>query len=213
MTVTEFYWVRHAPVVHLNGCIYGRNDVDCDTGNAGLFSAVAAELPRQAVWLTSSLRRTHQTAEALIAAGAVQGDFLKDEDLDEQHMGDWQGQTWDEIDQKYERIAHRFWVAPASVAPPGGESFTDLVNRTRRAIDRMLESHRGQTIIAVTHGGTIRAALSLALNVEPEAALAFQVENVSITKMEHIDDTRHGGAWRIPFVNRVLRPQSAQQNF
>ena len=78
MTTTEIYWVRHAPVTHMKGRIYGRTDVDCSTDDAGLFSAVAAELPRDAVWVTSSLRRTHQTAAALISGGAVEGPFHKD---------------------------------------------------------------------------------------------------------------------------------------
>jgi alpha-ribazole phosphatase len=211
MTTTEIYWVRHAPVTHMKGRIYGRTDVDCSTDDAGLFSAVAAELPRDAVWVTSSLRRTHQTAAALISGGAVEGPFHKDEDLDEQSMGDWHGQTWDEVNSRYDRIAHRFWIAPATVAPPGGESFADLVARTARAMQRIVDTHRGRPVIAVAHGGTIRAALAIALAVDPEAALAFQVENVSVTRMDHIDDDRHGGAWRIPFVNRMFQPRISGQ--
>jgi broad specificity phosphatase PhoE len=213
MTVTEIYWVRHAPVTHLKGRIYGRTDVDCDTGDDVLFNATAAELPHDAVWVTSSLRRTHQTAEALIRGGVPGGAFHSDPDLDEQSMGDWQGHTWDEVDEKFNRTAHRFWIAPATIAPPGGESFADLVKRTGDAMQRVVETHRGRKVIAVAHGGTIRAALSIALDIDPEAALAFQVENVSVTRMDHIDDTRDGGAWRIPFVNRMFRPRSAGQDF
>ena len=87
------------------------------------------------------------------------------------------------------------------------------MNRTGAAMQRVVEKHRGRKVIAVAHGGTIRAALSIALDIEPEAALAFQVENVSVTRMDHIDDTRDGGAWRIPFVNRMFRPRSAGQDF
>ena len=50
-------------------------------------------LPRDAVWLTSHLVRTHQTAQAIFAAGDFDAtpEFVQDKDLAEQHLGDWQG--------------------------------------------------------------------------------------------------------------------------
>jgi len=41
------------------------------------------------------------------------------------------------------------------------------------------------------YGGTIRAALALALDLHPEAALAFTIENCSITRVDRID----GAGW------------------
>ena len=61
--------MRHAPVRSDGGNIYGQKDIDCDTSDREVFEAVAKILPRNAVWYASNLKRTHQTAEAIWAAG------------------------------------------------------------------------------------------------------------------------------------------------
>ena len=74
------------------GCIYGQKDLGCDTSDRVVFEAVGKILPRNAVWYASNLKRTHQTAEAIWAAG-----FPKPSDMPhvnafaEQHLGEWQG--------------------------------------------------------------------------------------------------------------------------
>ena len=67
MIETRWWWVRHAPVPD-GGRIYGQKDLPCDCSDAPVFTAVAAMLPRDAVWVTSHLQRTTQTAAAIIAA-------------------------------------------------------------------------------------------------------------------------------------------------
>ena len=52
----------------------------------------------------------------------------------------------------------------------------------RPVIERLNVEHRGRDIVAVTHGGTIKVALALALGLDPQAALSFLVENCSITR-------------------------------
>ena len=65
------------------------------------------------------------------------------------------------------------------------------------------ETYSGRDIIAVAHGGTIRAALALAL--DPEAALAFTIENCSFTRINRIDGPSMGHGWRVVRVNEPLR--------
>ena len=69
MTTTNWWWVRHAPVTVNDGAVYGQTDLPCDCGNAAVFAGLAARLPRDAVWITSALQRTHQTAGAIVRAG------------------------------------------------------------------------------------------------------------------------------------------------
>src|ERR1700761_7481011 len=69
VVTTRWWWVRHAPVRSDGGNIYGQKDIECDTGDREVFEAVAKILPRRGVWYASSLKRTHQTAEAIWQAG------------------------------------------------------------------------------------------------------------------------------------------------
>jgi broad specificity phosphatase PhoE len=205
--VTRLWWVRHAPVSS-DGRVYGRADLSCDCSDTALFTGLAAKLPREAVWVTSDLRRTHETAAAIVHAGlpgprVIPGpDAIVMPDLAEQDFGEWQGLTYAELQESRAGEFHRFWHAPADVAPPGGESFVAVVKRVSQAIHRLVETHSGKDIIAVAHGGTIRAALALALGLDPEAALAFTIENCSVTRIDRIDGPAMGHGWRVVTVNR-----------
>src|SRR5438270_31413 len=59
--------------------------------------------------------------------------------------------------------------------------------------------------VVYRHGGTIRAALALALDLDPEAALAFTIENCSITRIDRIDGPGMGHGWRVVRVNQPPR--------
>ena len=207
---TRLWLVRHSPVAHA-GRIYGQADLSCDCSETALFAGLAEKLPRAAVWVTSNLRRTHETAAAIIRAGLpgplpIPGpDAIEMADLAEQDFGHWQGLTYEELQESRAGDFHRFWHAPAHEAAPGGESFATVIERVSRAIHRVVEAHPGRDIIAVAHGGTIRAALALALGLDPEAALAFTIENCSITRIDRIDGPGMGHGWRVVTVNRPPR--------
>jgi alpha-ribazole phosphatase len=209
-TVTRFWWVRHAPVPH-GGRIYGQTDLSCDCSDAAIFAGLAGQLPEGAVWVTSTLRRTHETAAAIVRAGLagpahIPGpEAIALADLAEQHFGQWQGLTYEELRHSRAGDFHRFWHAPAHIAAPDGESFLAVLERVARAIHRLVAEYRGRDLIAVAHGGTIRAALALALGLDPEAALAFTIENCSLTRIDHIDGPGQGHGWRVVTVNRPPR--------
>lgn len=204
--VTRWWWVRHAPVVG-TGRIYGQDDPEADCSDPAL-PALAPLLPPDPVWVTSHLRRTQQTAAALGAPSAA-----VERDLAEQNFGAWQGLTVAELAARRDGAWHRFWLAPAHETPPGGESFERVVERVSAAVARLTGAHRGRDIVAVAHGGSIRAALALALGVSAERALAFAVDNCSLTRLDHIDGApasgtaMPAGVWRVTTVN--LHPGSA----
>ncbi|MBL8707622.1 MAG: histidine phosphatase family protein [Rhodospirillaceae bacterium] len=202
-TETKLWLVRHAPVVGIHGRIYGQDDLACDCSDQTTFEALASLLPREAVWVATHLKRTHQTLAAMHrSAGRDPVEPLIERDLVEQHFGDWQGLTYAELDASRDGAYHRFWHAPATERPPGGESFADVVARVEKALLRLTLAHAGNDIVVVTHGGAIRAALAAALNIEPERALGFSVDNCSVTRLDHIEGKSFGSAWRVAFVNR-----------
>src|SRR5262245_60611691 len=202
--VTRWWWIRHAPVPD-NGCIYGQRDLSCDCGDAEVFADLAGTLPADAVWVTSNLVRTIETARAIQAAdpSKLAGIELKSlPELAEQHLGEWQGLDRKTFFAERKVGTHALWFAPADERPPGGESFMDLVDRVAPAIERLNRAHSGRDIVAVTHGGTIRAALGIALGLAPQTALAFAADNCSLTRLDHLPGTGGAGLWRVVAVNR-----------
>jgi len=209
MNVTRFWWIRHAPVINPEGRIYGQRDVLADTSNRAAFNGLARRLPQEAVWIATQLRRTQATAAAIHAAmDRAEGNsptLVIEHDLVEQNFGDWQGLTYEEIGA-YGRgpdgdNGHRFWLAPATTTPPGGESFVDVISRVAPAVARLAEAHVGRDVVIVAHGGTIRAALAQALDLAPEAALAFTIDTLSLSRIDRVDGPSPGHGWRIGAIN------------
>jgi alpha-ribazole phosphatase len=200
VVTTRWWWVRHAPVREDNGCIYGQKDLGCDTSDRVVFSAVGKILPRDAVWIASNLKRTHQTADAIWAAGFPKPEKMPHEaGLAEQHLGEWQGMNRAAF--LASRPAGSHWFADIDQPAPGGESFMELYNRVRGVIDRINDEHAGRDVIAVAHGGTIKAAIGLALGEQPEKGLAFDIDNCSVTRLDHFASAERSN-WRLPMVNQ-----------
>ena len=200
IVTTRWWWVRHAPVREDNGRIYGQKDLGCDTSDGVVFQAVAKILPRNAVWVASTFKRTHQTAAAIWAAGFPKPEKMPHEaDLAEQHLGEFQGM--DRATFVASRPFGNNWFGPIDEPTPGGESFMDLYNRVRGAIERITIAQSGRDVIAVAHGGTIKAAVGLALGDQPGKGLAFDIDNCSVTRLDHLASAGHI-SWRLPMVNQ-----------
>ncbi len=206
--MTRWWWVRHAPVTVNRGCCYGQTDFPCEVTDGASFAGLAQRLPVQAAWVTSPLKRTHMTAAALVAAGLDGPDPIPgpgiaiEPDLIEQNFGAWQGVRYDELAARRGPAWQSFWLAPAHETPPGGESFVQLMARVHGAIERLNQRFAGRDILAVAHGGTIRAALALALDLAPETALAFAIDNLSLTRIDRIAGPGVGRGWRVAAVNQ-----------
>lgn len=212
MEVTRWWFVRHAPVVDAPlGKLSGQADIAADVSNHAAFSALAAKLPRGAVWLTSHLQRTHQTAEALFAAGAERVEPLVDPDFAEQAFGAWTSLTWAEIGAMDDALTKAFWEAPDITAPPlsteyPSESAADVCVRVASRMENLTLDYAGRDIVCVAHAGSIRAAVALALGLTANQALALDVKNTSLTRLDHIADglrVKRGGSWRVVGVNMI----------
>ena len=200
MTTTRWWWVRHAPVINPDKLLYGRLDLAADTSDAAAVAALAARLPRGAAWLHSPLRRTGETAAALLAAMAESASPAVEPGLIEQDFGTWQGRPSREVYRTLPQ-GDPFWSKPAAHAPPGGESFDALLQRVQPVILALSDAHAGRDIVAVAHAGTIRAAAALALDLDGEHALRLAVGTLSLTRIDCIASAKGGKSWRVVALN------------
>lgn len=182
--------------------MYGSMDVDCDTADTALFQGIAAKLPKEALWITSPLKRTRQTAEALIASGAKAGSWAQDEAIREQDFGDYNGLTHEAMFALREDPYLGFWPLPPEQQAPNGESFSMLRQRVEAFIVRTIEQHPGEDVVCVAHRGTILAALQIALELPLRNSVSFDIGNVSLTRLTYHADVPEGGPrWRIVDVS------------
>ena len=200
MTSTRWWWIRHAPVRNQEGRIYGRQDVACDLSDTDAIAALAAVLPESAIWLSSPLSRTRNTAEALATSRpGPRADLHIEPDLIEQDFGAWQNRPYAEITEELGGERHPFWFAPAYMTPEDGESFADTLSRVTAAVQRLAKAHEGRDIVAVAHAGVIRSAIAHALDLDPDAALRLAIDPLSLTRLDHLP---RANVWRVIGVNQ-----------
>jgi alpha-ribazole phosphatase len=183
---TNLWLVRHAPVDGPRGVIHGP-DAPADTGDAAAFAVLKAKLPPNAFAICSPARRTWETALALGLDPVKQAAFR------EQDFGTWTGRRHNDLVAELGDAYRDFWKSPASNRPPGGESFVDQIFR---ATEGLAELPAGDVVLVV-HSGTIRAALAIALDLDPDGALRFVIDPLSLTRIDRLDN-----GWRVVAVNQ-----------
>lgn len=208
---TRWWWIRHAPVINPSGTIYGAMDLPCHTDMVDEFNYLADCLPVTPHWLVTPLRRTRQTAEAILNApdGAHHGkpEFRVIPELIEQSHGKWESYTWnDYYAARGDKPRHPFWAANADEEIEGGESYYTACARAHRAIDSLTQEYEGEDIIMVGHGGIIRSAVAHALGLSPERALTFQILNLSLTRIDYRIEPDGRRFSRVITLNRTLGP-------
>ena len=202
---TRWWWIRHAPVTENSGKIYGQVDLPADFSRTeATVRNLANILPIGGIAIVSDLIRSVATAEVLNKAGAAWSEEHQEPDFREQNFGDWQGLSHEELSAFRKELPNKGWLAPAFERPPNGESYSDVVGRVVPAIIRHTSLSAGKDIIAVAHAGSIRAAISYALGLDPETSLSFSLENLSLTRLDHIETDDDISIWRIICINRTF---------
>lgn len=184
----SLWLIRHAVVDGVAGTIHA-SDAPADLGDQPQLDALRRFLPPGAMSYASPARRTVDTARALGLDPVPVPEFR------EQDFGDWTGHRHDDLAAAGGDDYGAFWSDAARARPPGGESFEDQVARVRRGLDQIAQGSAN----LVVHSGTIRAALCIALDLTPEAALRFVINPLSLTRIDRLSN-----GWRIVSVNQRL---------
>ncbi len=183
---TNLWLIRHAPVDGPRGVIHGP-DAPADVGDAAAFAALKARLPANALAVCSPARRTWETAIVLGLDPVKQACFR------EQDFGAWTGRRHNDLVAELGDAYREFWKSPASNRPPGGESFVDQISRATAGLAQLPAGD----VVLVVHSGTIRAVLAIALDLEPDSALRFVIDSLSLTRIDRLTN-----GWRVVAVNR-----------
>ncbi|MFI7574022.1 bifunctional RNase H/acid phosphatase [Micromonospora sp. NPDC049497] len=165
-TATRLILVRHGETEYTEQRRYsGRGDVPLSARGRAQIRATAARVaalaPSAAAVVSSPLSRCTTTAEAI--AEALGGlPVRREDDLIECDFGAWEGRTFAEVRERWAGEMDA-WLASTRVAPPDGESFTEVAERARRAITALLDAYRGETVVVVSHVSPIKLVLRDAL--------------------------------------------------
>jgi 2,3-bisphosphoglycerate-dependent phosphoglycerate mutase len=124
---------------------------------AAELAAALADEELAAVY-SSPLRRALETAAAVAAAHGLAVTAL--EALREVDVGSWEGLTSAEVERRFPEQFAR-WLDHGQ-GWDDGESYDEMGDRVVAGLLELAAAHEGERIVAVTHGGPIRAALAFA---------------------------------------------------
>jgi broad specificity phosphatase PhoE len=164
---TRLLLVRHgATTLSAEDRFAGSTDVPLSDEGRHQAARLGARLANDAIAAVycSPMRRTIETA-ALIA-DAHQLSPVTRPGLREIDHGHWEGLTRQDVEQRFGDEYARWEQDPFTVAPSGGECGVDVMARALPVVRSIIESHRGQNILVVSHKATIRLVISSLLGFD-----------------------------------------------
>jgi len=170
---TTFYLMRHGECEG-GQILRGHTDVSLsENGRIQMFDAIEATDIHFDHIISSPLRRCCEFALRLYLKREVP---LKLEDgFKEMNFGDWDGESLESLYQTSAEPIEAYWKNPWASTPPNGETMLDFEARIDRAWTSMLNQHRGQSLLLVTHAGVIRHLMARALGVSGAAGFYTQL--------------------------------------
>jgi probable phosphoglycerate mutase len=198
--MTARVWlVRHASTEWSGERWCGLTDLSLSRAGAAearsLASRLAAELPAEVALLSSPARRARETAEPIARAlglradddGAIGVDI--DDGLQEVDFGRAEGCTSADIERRLPSLAADLAAGASEVDWPDGETAEAVRQRVGAAWQRL--AGRDRPVVAVCHGGVIRAVLAdLGLGLNPG-------RRWSVAPAATLELRRTGGVWAV----------------
>jgi len=126
---------------------------------------------------SSDLRRASQTAH--VVADRLGLAVVEEAGLREIDVGSWSGLTRAEVEQRFPEGYARWLRGDIG---HDGETREELSERVVGAVERIAAAHPGDTILAVTHGGAIRALRRYA-----DGDPGDPIENCGTSSLELVD--------------------------
>jgi probable phosphoglycerate mutase len=129
---------------------------------------------------SSGMSRAVQTAE-IVAARLGVAVRVRD-DLREFSVGEYAGQPY--VSGMFDATFSAWQRGDLAVPVPGGESGQAVLDRMAGELDGIVDQHRGETVLVVTHGGVISLAVPhLAVNVGTDFATGRDLENCGLVRV------------------------------
>jgi broad specificity phosphatase PhoE len=147
---------------------------------------------------SSDLLRAVQTAEPLARETGLE--VCRTSALRERSVGLMEGLTFEEAAESFPEEYGALLRRDFEHVLPGGESYRQLLDRAAAELDRAIERHRGGTVAAFSHTGTICIlALHLmgALDAPSLKPVWISSANCGVTRIE----IQHGGLIRFLRMN------------
>jgi alpha-ribazole phosphatase len=155
--MSRIFFIRHAET-EMAGRYCGHSDPELNAQGRAQLSKLTHLLAHDAIdtVYSSDLRRAQTTAQSIAAARHIP--VVLRPPLREIHFGDWEGMSWEQIEQLDPDFAQEWMAAYPHLPAPSGESFQAFEARVMEEVHHLLDRSHGP-IAVVTHAGVLRVVL------------------------------------------------------
>ena len=180
MNATRVILVRHGQTEWNDGARF-QGHLDSPLTRAGKLQAesIGRRIAKEkiAAIYSSDFDRARQTAELI--ATPCKLSVTTNERLRERGLGIFQGLNREEMALRFPDEAKKYYSRDPHYAVPGGESAMGRFLLALGFLDEIAQQHRGQSIVAVTHGGVVQGMFRHVTGVRFEAPRRFAIRNAA----------------------------------
>jgi broad specificity phosphatase PhoE len=160
--------VRHgATVLTAEDRFAGATDVQLSDEGRAQAGRLAQRLSAEkiAAVYASPMSRTMETASILAAPHGLE--VQPRDGLREISHGHWEQMTRQEVEVRFPEEVREWEEDPYTFAPKGGESGLAVTARALPTLIELVRQHPAETVLVISHKGTIRLLLSSLLGFDP----------------------------------------------
>ncbi len=187
--MAQLYLVRHG-ITQMNedGKLQGQSDLPLNRVGKRQAQALAARLERIPLErvVASDLQRAMQTAQIIAArqtAARHHPPIEAEPCLRELHFGDWEGLSYQTLQEQFPQELAKWQADPYGFAPPGGESLGGLAQRMADFYQKLAFYGDQANLLVVAHGGSLQVLLCLALKLPAQNYWQFHLEPASLSQI------------------------------
>ena len=134
---------------------------------------------------SSPIERASHTAEIVAKNNSL--DCELDDRLTEIDMGKFTRMNYDDMFAKYGNIFLKFYQNDPVIAEHEVETFPQVQSRILDMVSHIVEKHKNENVILVTHMDPIKSMLSTVMDLRPKALFELIIANASLTIIKEQD--------------------------
>ena len=134
---------------------------------------------------SSPIERASHTAEIVAKNNSL--DCKLDDRLTEIDMGKFTRMNYDDMFAKYGNIFLKFYENDPVISEHEVETFPQVQSRVLGMVNHLVEKHKNENVILVTHMDPIKSMLSTVMDLKPKTLFELIIANASLTVIKEYD--------------------------
>jgi len=134
---------------------------------------------------SSPIERASHTAEIVAKNNSL--DCKLDDRLTEIDMGKFTRMNYDDMFAKYGNIFLKFYENDPVISEHEVETFPQVQSRVLGMVNHLVEKHKNENVILVTHMDPIKSMLSSVMDLKPKTLFELIIANASLTVIKEYD--------------------------